>query len=61
MSEQTNDKAMVINQFPGDKSLKMFRKRYGFMGVGKLTSSRLRKYFLFLYEEIVLTNSKICI
>lgn len=61
MSEKTNDKAMVINQFPGDKSLKMLRKRYGFMGVGKLTSSRLRKYFLFLYEETVLTNSKICI
>jgi len=45
MSEKTNDKAMVINQFPGDKSLRMFRRRYGFMGVGKLTSFRLRKYF----------------
>lgn len=41
---KTNDKGIVINQFPGDKSLRMFRKRYGFMGVEKLTSTRLRKY-----------------
>jgi hypothetical protein len=30
----------------------MFRKRYGFMGVGKLTSSRLRKYFfIFVWRD----------